>query len=98
MHIALQYTYQVDVIYVPVTLGKRIKKIQNLFDKWLYDKSNNHGNWIIKDGKRVAVSFDTSTFIHYINDHHLTNTDEKAYIVDKNLKSVPSTCSATLFF
>lgn len=98
MYIALQYTYYVDIIYVPTLLGKNIKKIQNLFDKWLYDKTNNHGNWIIKNGKKIAVSFDTTTFIHYINTYHLMDNDEKAYLVDKELQSIPYTCNTTLFF
>ena len=98
MLIALQYTYYVDIIYVPAMLGKRIKKIQSLFDKWLYDKTNNHGHWIIKNGKKVAVSFDTDTFIHYINNYYLVDNDEKAYLLDKEQQIIPDTCDATLFF
>ena len=98
MYIALQYTYHVDIIYVPSYLGEKIKKIQNKFDKWLYDKSNDHGNWIIKNGKKVAVSFDTDTFVTYINEHHLVDTKEKAYLVERELTNIPNTCSTTLFF
>lgn len=98
MLIALQYTYYVDIIYVPAMLGKRIKKIQNLFDKWLYDKTNNHGHWIIKNGKKVAVSFDTDTFIYYINNYYLVDNDEKAYLLGKEQQIIPDTCDATLFF
>lgn len=98
MHIALQYTYFVDIIYVPTMLGNKIKKIQNQFDKWLYDKTNNHGHWIIKDGKKVAVSFDTDTFIHYINTYHLIDNNEKAYLVEKEQQTIPNSCDATLFF
>ena len=32
MHIALQYTYFVDIIYVPAMLGKKIKKMGNMKD------------------------------------------------------------------
>lgn len=98
MYIALQHTYFVDIIYVPAVLGEKIKKIQNLFDKWLYDKNNDHGHWIIKNGKKVAVSFDTDTFIQYINTYHLVDNNEKAYLVDKERQTIPDTCDATLFF
>ena len=98
MHIALQYTYHVDIIFVPFLLGKKIKKVQNLFDKWLFNKSNNHGNWIIKGGKKVAVAFDTATFIHYINEYHLNDNEEKAYIVESGLRSAPNSSVMTLFF
>lgn len=98
MYIALQHTYFVDIIYVPAVLWEKIKKIQNLFDKWLYDKNNDHGHWIIKNGKKVAVSFDTDTFIQYINTYHLVDNNEKAYLVDKERQTIPDTCNATLFF
>lgn len=98
MRIALQHTYHVDVIYVPSLIGNNIKKIQNCFDKWLHDKSNNHGYWIIIDGKKRAVAIDTDAFVRYINEYHLTESQEKAYIVDRELESVPDTCEVTLFF
>ena len=98
MYIALQYTYYVDVIYVPTPLGKKIKSIQNLFDEWLYDKTNDHGNWVIIDGEKVAVSFDSNTFIEYINEYHLTDGEGKAYVTDFELQNVPDICFTTLFF
>jgi len=98
MNIALQHTYHVDVIYVPDALGIKIKKIQDRFDKWLFDKTNDHGHWIIIDGRKRAVSFGTDTFIQYINTYHLADSDDKAYLVDKDLLTIPDTCDATLFF
>ena len=52
----------------------------------------------LKNGKKVAVSFDTDTFIQYINTYHLVDNNEKAYLVDKERQTIPDTCDATLFF
>lgn len=98
MYIALQFTYYADIIFVPAYVGKKIKKIQRLFDKWLYDKDNDHENWIIRNGKKVAVSFDSGTFVDYINKYHLNDSTEKAYVAVKECKKVPSACNSTLFF
>lgn len=50
--IALEYTYYVDIIQVSERIAKDIKKYQALFDKWLYNKTNDHGHWILIDGKK----------------------------------------------
>ena len=99
MLVALEFSpYEVDVIYVPSLIGNNIKKIQNRFYKWLFDKSNNHGYWVIIDGKKRAVSFGSDAFVRYINEYHLMESQEKAYIAEQELDSVPDTCEVTLFF
>ena len=97
MNIALEFTYQTDIIFVPDEIGNKISKYQQKFDKWLYNKDNDHGNWIIKNGRKVAVSFDTDTFIDYLNMFCLNDSDEKAFIVEKNATTIP-TKIPTLFF
>ena len=54
--IALEFTYHTDIILVPNEIGAKIKKYQNLFDTWLYNKDNNHDNWILKHGQKYAVA------------------------------------------
>jgi len=97
MNIALEFTYQTDIISVPDEIGNRINKYQQNFDKWLYNKENNHGNWIIKNGRKVAVSFDTQTFVDYLNKFCLNDSNEKAFVVEKNATVIP-TKIPTLFF
>ena len=55
--IALKFTYHTDLIIVPDDVFQNISEIRLKFDKWLYDKSNDHGYWVYIDGKRKAVSF-----------------------------------------
>lgn len=97
MKIAVEFTYHTDIISVPEEIGRKIKQYQKMFDKWLYNKANNHGNWVIINNRKVAVSFDTKSFVDYINSVHLSNCKEKAYIVEDSAQNVPSGIP-TLFF
>lgn len=97
MNIALEFTYYTDIIFVPDEIGKKISKYQQKFDKWLYNKDNDHGHWIIKNGRKAAVSFDTDTFIDYLNMFWLNDSAEKAIIVEKNAATIPTEIP-TLFF
>lgn len=97
MKIALEFTYHTDVIAVPDSVGNQIKKCQIAFDKWLYNKENNHGHWICVNKKKAAVSFGTQTFVDYLNCFYLRDCNEKATIIDENCADVPKD-TTTLFF
>ncbi len=90
MNIALEFTYHTDIISVPDEVGMSIRKHYLKFHKWLYNKDNDHGNWIIKNGRKYAVSFDTGTFIDYINTFCLNDSQEKAYMVKENATEIPA--------
>lgn len=96
--IILKFEYHSDLIAVPNNIEKNIKKIRKQFDKWLYDKSNDHGYWIYINGQKKAVSYGTEAFVRYINEHHLAENEEKAYVIDSELQSAPTSCAITLFF
>ncbi|MBQ7161120.1 MAG: hypothetical protein IJR90_05385 [Clostridia bacterium] len=81
--IALEFTYEKYILSVPSDIAKDIKKIQRAFDKWLYDKSNNHGLWIVKNGRKAAVQFDASDFADFINRTYLNERKEKAKITEE---------------
>ena len=87
--IALRFTYSTYLVVVPEIIFQDIYKIRQKFDKWLYDKSNNHGNWVIINGKKMAVSFDAETFVDYINDFCLIDGYEKVRITDRNATNIP---------
>ncbi len=87
--VALEYTYNTDIISVPECIANELKKIQALFDEWLYDKNNDHGCWIIQNGEKMAISFETQDFINFLNNHVLSNSDMKAFVVKKSIINVP---------
>lgn len=62
--VAVEFTYHTDIIEVPDHIARSISKVQQKFDKWLYDKSNDHGCWIVIDRQKRAVSFGTSDFVN----------------------------------
>ena len=71
--VALEFTYEKYLLSLPQETAKEIKNIQRAFDKWLYDKSNNHGLWIIKNGRKAAVQFGASDFVDFINRTYLND-------------------------
>ncbi len=86
--VALEFTYHTDIISVPDGIVGKIKKIQNAFDKWLYDKSNDHRYWILTNGKKSAVSFDSQAFVDYINCVYLESSEEKAILSVANAEKL----------
>ncbi len=90
MKIALKFTYDTDIVSVPEDIGSHIKRYQERFDKWLYDKDNDHGYWVVQEGKRVAVSFDAQAFVDYLNTVWLQDREEKAVILQEGEKNIPT--------
>ena len=95
--IILQFTYDCILISVPSDIEKNIQSIRKKFDKWLYDKSNDHDYWVYVKGVKKAVSFDAEAFVRYLNEHHIVDQHKKAYIVDLNYKGTLSKLT-TLYF
>lgn len=85
--IVLQFTYHSDLIKVPTDVEENIRAIRKKFDKWLYDKSNEHSYWVYLNGQKKAVSYDTEAFVKYINEHHISDQNKKAYVVETNCKT-----------
>ena len=87
MKAIISFTYDSCLVYIPDKLAgddTALKSLSQQFDKWLYDKNNDHGLWIFEDGEKYAVSFDTNDFIDWINQEHLRRSADKAQILDEN--------------
>lgn len=95
--IAVEFTYHTDVIEVPDHIARCIGKVQRKFQQWLYDKSNDHGCWVIIDGQKRAVSFDTSDFVSFINQYLLSQEDCKATVVHTGLHTPPDGMPSIFF-
>ena len=83
MIVNLKFGFYVDVIDIPDELVTDLKKLQKNFDKWLYNKENNHGYWVVIDGKKRAVKFDGLAFVEWLNKYILTNNNVKAHVIKK---------------
>lgn len=88
--IVLRFTYDCDIIAVPKYIATDIIKIRRQFDKWLYDKENDHGYWVFVGGKKRAVSFNSYAFIEYLNKFHISDKKDKAFIVEEKITNVPT--------
>lgn len=86
MLVNVVFDYYADVIDVPDCVGKSIKKYQNKCDRWLFNKLNDHEFWE-KDssGNKLGVGICSESFIYWLNEFVLKNSEEKAYIVQKNV-------------
>lgn len=95
--IAIKFTYHTDIIEVPNWVAYKIKTLQGNFDVWLYDETNDHGLWVMIEGKKCGVSFGTSDFVNYLNSYVLPEDTEKASILQTDLDKSPKNLP-TLYF
>ena len=87
MLINIIFDYYADIVSVPDYIGIDLLKYQNKCDKWLFDKTNEHEFWE-KDvsGKKLGVGICSEAFIYWINKFILKDSEEKSYIVKRNIK------------
>ena len=79
--VIVQFTYDAYTIEVPKEVARCIRRHQESFDKWLYDKSNDHGLWEIVNGEKQAVAFGIEHFVAYLNNNVLRSCPRKVKIV-----------------
>ena len=86
MLINIIFDYYADIVSVPDYIGIDLLNFQNKCDKWLFDKTNEHEFWE-KDasGKKLGVGICSEAFIYWINKFILKDSEEKAYIVKRNI-------------
>ncbi len=100
MRIAVEFAFETHIISVPDEIGGEIKKYQNKFDKWLYDKSNDHGYWVIINGRKTAVSFDIQAFVDYLNTAYLHSCEDRAMVIEtfeNGSENIPSEMTKIYF-
>jgi hypothetical protein len=75
------YPLDFDEIEVPDKVVNCLQKIEKQFKEWLYDKTNEHGYWIMKNGEKYAVSYGTEEFVKWLNE----NQRQPSRIIRKKL-------------
>ncbi len=87
--VALDFAYYINIISVPDHIADHIQHYQQKFDSWLFDKANDHGYWVIINGKKEAVSFGTNAFLDYLNSYEISPNDEKATLFQEEVSEHP---------
>lgn len=74
MIIKIEFEYEDDAEYMvcPTKIGRNIRKLQQEFDKWMYDRKNSHPYWEVayedeKGNKVYGVSFNAEAFVYWLN-------------------------------
>ncbi|HZG72698.1 MAG TPA: hypothetical protein VEY51_14265 [Chondromyces sp.] len=74
MIIKIEFNYENDTEFIicPAKVGRSIFQLQREFDKWLYDRGNNHPHWVIayeeeEGNKFYGVSFNAAAFEYWLN-------------------------------
>ena len=70
----VEFMYEEDTEYIrcPAKVGRNIRQLQKDFDKWLYDRVNNHSYWVVaaedEEGNKIyGVCFNTEAFVFWLN-------------------------------
>ena len=98
MLVNLVFDYYTDVINVPDEIGTQIKKYQKKYDKWLYNKDNNHQYWEKDEyGKKLGVGICSDAFVYWLNSFVLNDGEQKAVVLKRNLQEYDSSLP-TIFY
>ena len=74
MIVKVEFMNEEDTEYIrcPAKVGRNIRQLQREFDKWLYDRENNHPYWEValvneEGNKFYGVCFDAEAFVYWLN-------------------------------
>ena len=89
MLVVVNFTYDKYLVSIPDKTKYKPFKLQNLFDKWLFDEKVDHEYWVYTDGKKDYVSYDIDAFIKWLNENIFADCDDKVKIVEKDISNIP---------
>lgn len=77
-----------DIADLPERFADSLEKVQEEFFRWLFNKDNDHGYWVIEDGEKKYCSYDSEAFVSWLNDYQLAKGEPEASVVEKNVKQI----------
>ena len=93
MKVVLEFTYDADIVSIPVENTADLKKLQNKFDKWIHSTDSNHPFWDYSSGSKVAC-YRGDAFVYWLNEFIFKESTEKAEFLESEIndydKSLPS--------
>lgn len=78
------------LIRIPDNIADNALEYQMKFDKWLFDKNNDHGYWhTCPENGELALMYNPSeAFIKWLNEYVIDN-EEKAIVVKEDISVIP---------
>jgi len=86
-----------DVIYVPDNPHIDVELKQDMFFKWLFDKSHDHEYWKFIDGNKMYCEYDAEAFVKWLNEDIYAKFSEKAKVVKKRTSEEVSDSKILIF-
>ncbi|MGE8081904.1 hypothetical protein [Peribacillus loiseleuriae] len=94
MIVKVEFMYEEDTEYIccPAKVGRNIRQLQRDFDKWLYDRENNHPYWEVADedeegNKLYGVCFNAEAFVFWLNNVRFNKGKNVAKLIETPNKS-----------
>ena len=85
MQMFVEFDINADIIDVPQSVIDNREDLRSRFLKWLYDKSVKHKYWhTFKDGSR-GVMCRSDAFVEWLNKKVLSDSEQKAAIVEQHV-------------
>ncbi|WP_273126790.1 hypothetical protein [Bacillus weihaiensis] len=89
MIVKIEFNYETDTGYMicPSKVGKNVRQLQRDFDKWLYNRENNHPYWelalIDEDGNELyGVCFNAEAFVYWLNNVRFNKGKKVARLIE----------------
>ena len=95
--VAIEIEYYTDIIEIPDNILNKIELYQYQFDKWIYNRENEHEYWIKKNGRKIGVGFGSEAFVDYLNLFCLNGSSEKAKLLEKHASNIPEDITKLVF-
>jgi hypothetical protein len=92
MIVKIEFTYEEDTEYIncPSKVGRNIRQLQRDFDRWIYDRKNEHPYWEVahvdEEGIFYGVCFNAEAFVYWLNNVRFKKGIQVARLIEKPLK------------
>jgi len=85
----IEFDIDADIIEVPQFVVDQREVLRRRFWKWISDKTIKHKYWVeMRDdhgNSCYGLRFRADAFVEWLNKKHITDSSEKAYIVEKQV-------------
>ncbi|WP_338472674.1 hypothetical protein R4Z10_08055 [Niallia sp. XMNu-256] len=95
MIVKVEFMYDKDTEYIscPAKVGRNIRQLQRDFDKWLYNRENNHPYWVAaaedEEGNKIyGVCFNAEAFVFWLNNVRFNKGKKVAKLIETPNKLV----------